>query len=170
MKFFVLLASVFLFGTSKENCKRKNAELLFKKCYKGKLEIKAGCMNYTISIQSNNFDAGIVQSEWKDESTGKVYKNVFGLKSRCNFPDSINQGDEFYFTIDSANVQNCMVCLMYYPTPEKKLFIKVLNQPCTTTTIQPFNNPTIQQFNHSTIQPQTLNPLASPSPHRKFIC
>lgn len=131
MKFFVLLASVFLFGTSKENCKKKNAELLPKGCYKGRLEIKADCMNYTISIQSNNFDADAVEADWKDETTGKMYKNVFGLKSVCNFPDSIGKGDEFYFMIDSAHVQNCMVCLMYYPTPQKKLFIKVLNQPCT---------------------------------------
>lgn len=88
-------------------------------------------MNYTISIQSKNFDTSMVIAEWTDESTGKLYKNVFGLGSRCTFPDSLQAGDEFYFTIDTTSVQNCAVCMAYYPTPAKKLSIKVLNAPCT---------------------------------------
>ena len=141
-KFFFLLASFFLLAPPKENCKKKKAEQPAKGFYKGRLEIKAECMNYTISIQSNNFDADAVEASWTDETTGKMYKNVFGLKSRCNFPVSMNQGDEFYFTIDSTSVQKCMVCLIYYPTPEKKLSIKVLNTaPANSkaTTPQPLN-------------------------------
>lgn len=126
MKLLVLVSSVILISTSTKSCK----EDLPTGCYKGKLEIKAECMNYTISIQSKHFDTSMVVSSWTDENTGKNYKNVFGLGSRCTFPDSLKAGDEFYFTIDSTSLQNCMVCMAYYPTPEKKLSIKVLNGPC----------------------------------------
>jgi hypothetical protein len=128
MKLLLVLSSFILLSSSTKSCKEQE---LAKGCYKGKLEIKALCMNYTISIQSKNFDTSMVVANWTDENTKKNYKNVFGLGSRCTFPDSLKEGDEFYFTIDTTSVQNCMVCMAYYPTPSKKLSIKVLNAPCT---------------------------------------
>jgi hypothetical protein len=86
---------------------------------------------YTVSIQSKNFDTSMVVANWTDQNSGKTYKNVFELGSKCKFPDSLKAGDEFYFTIDTTSVQNCMVCMAYYPTPPKKLSIKVLNAFCT---------------------------------------
>lgn len=127
MKLLLILSSFILVSAANKSCK----EQLPPGCYKGKLEIKALCMNYTISIQSKNFDGSMVVANWTDETTGKNYKNVFGLDSRCTFPDSLKAGDEFYFTIDSTSKQDCSVCMAYYPTPEKKLSIKVLNSPCT---------------------------------------
>lgn len=127
MKLMLLLSSFLLLNASTKSCKEAQ---LPKGCFKGKLEIKALCMNYTISIESKNFDTSMVIANWTDETTAKNYKNVFGLGSRCTFPDSLKEGDEFYFTIDSTSVQNCMVCMAYYPTPVKKLSIKVLNAPC----------------------------------------
>lgn len=127
MKLLLLLSSFIFLSASTKSCKEKQMP---PGCYKGRLEIKALCMNYTISFQSNNFDTSMVVTNWTDESTGKSYKNVFGLGSRCTFPDSLKEGDEFYFTIDTTSVQNCMVCMAYYPTPAKKLSIKVLNTPC----------------------------------------
>ena len=131
MKVLFLAASLFLL-MAKEDCKTKKAKMdtSVPGCYKGKLEIKGGCMNYTISITSNNFDTSLVMADWTDENTGKTYNNVFALKTRCTFPDTINAGDEFYFMIDSTSVQNCAVCLMYYPVPPKKLSIKVIPGPC----------------------------------------
>ena len=128
MKLLLLTISLFLISTSKKSCRQQE---LAAGCYKGKLEIKALCMNYTISIQSKNFDTSMVVAGWIDETTGKNYRNVFELGSKCTFPDSLNAGDEFYFTIDSTSVKQCMVCMAYYPTPAKKLSIKVLNGPCT---------------------------------------
>lgn len=125
----LLLLSLFIFvSDSTKPCKEQQ---LTNDCYKGRLEIKALCMNYTLSIQNKNFDTSMVVANWTDESTGKNYKNVFELGSKCTFPASLNEGDEFYFTIDTTSVQNCMVCMAYYPTPAKKLSIKVLNAPCT---------------------------------------
>lgn len=97
--------------------------------YKGKLEIKAACMNYTIRLLEGNIDTSHIASSWTDETTGKSYKNVFALGSRCNFPSTIKQGDEFYFTVDSTIVQTCLVCMIYYPVPPKKLFIRVIDKP-----------------------------------------
>ena len=130
MKFLFLAASFILF-TVKEDCKTKRGSTsMSASCYKGRLEVKGGCMNYTISITSPNFDTSLVVGSWTDENTGKTYKNVFALKSRCTFPDSFNAGHEFYFKIDSTSVQNCAVCLLYYPIPPKKLSIKVIPGPC----------------------------------------
>jgi hypothetical protein len=128
MKLSLVLCSFILISASTKSC---NEQKVPDGCYKGKLEIKALCMNYTISIQSKNFDTSMVDPNWTDENTGKNYKNVFRLGSPCTFPDSLKEGDEFYFIIDSTSVQNCMVCMAYYPTPAKKLSIKVLKAPCT---------------------------------------
>ena len=131
MKILLLAASLVLL-TVKEDCKKKkgNAAAKFSSCYKGRLEIKGGCMNYTIGILSSNFDTSLAAATWTDENTGQTYKNVFALGSKCTFPESISAGDEFYFTLDSTSVQNCAVCLMYYPVPPKRLSIKVMPGPC----------------------------------------
>ena len=129
VKTFVLVISLSI-AFSKQTCKHAKPALM-KGCYKGKLEIKGGCMNYTIAVKEGNIDTTLIVPTWTDENTGKSYKNVFALCSRCNFPTTINEGDEFYFMIDSSAVQNCAVCMMYYPTPQKHVSIKVLEKPCT---------------------------------------
>jgi len=126
MKLSIILAGIFLLAVSAENCNGKKSA--GEQRLKGKLEIKALCMNYTISLVEGELDKEQIESEWTDESTGKQYKNVFGLASPCNFPDTINEGDEFYFTIDSTLKQECAVCMAFYPTPSKKLKIKILPQ------------------------------------------
>jgi hypothetical protein len=129
MKLLLLVSSIILISASSKSCKQQQE--LSEGCYKGRLEIKALCMNYTISIQGKNFDTSMVVANWKDENTGNNYQNVFELGSKCTFPDSLQAGDEFYFTIDTTSVQKCSVCMAYYPAPSKKLSIKVLNGPCT---------------------------------------
>src|SRR5437868_2989349 len=106
MKLFLLVSFILL--VTKENCKQKktNTTISATNCYKGKLEVKGGCMNYTISVVNSNIDTSLIVANWTDENTGKSYKNAFALGSRCNFPDTINAGDEFYFSIDSTTVQN----------------------------------------------------------------
>lgn len=98
-------------------------------CYKGRLEIKGICSNYTIKVLDGDLDTSLMSSNWTDEHTGKLHSNVFALGSPCSFPSDIQEGDEFYFTIDTAS-QNCNVCMAYYPTPPKKLSIKVLPEKC----------------------------------------
>lgn len=129
----IFLSIIFLLTISAENCnkKEKEAEPTKEKkddVYKGRLEIKALCMNYTLKLTEGNIDTSKIISNWTDETTKKTYSNVFGLQNPCNFPATINQGDEFYFIIDTLSTSPCMVCLAYYPVPPKKLAIKIINK------------------------------------------
>lgn len=108
----------------------RESSQLQKGCFKGKLVIKEICMNYTISVVLGNIDKSLIEKSWTDQSTGKVYQNVFALSSYCSFPTDIKEGDEFYFKIVDNSDQDCVVCLAYYPTPGKKLAIAILKSGC----------------------------------------
>ena len=123
MKAFSFVPFVLVLALTMNKCKNKSEST----AYKGRLEVKGMCMNYTIKLIEGNLDTSKVVAEWKDESTGKTHHNVFALGSACSFPSTINEGDDFYFTIDSAYVSNCAVCMAYYPKPSKSIAIKVVN-------------------------------------------
>jgi hypothetical protein len=125
MKNFLLLM---LFSTvlmSASDCSNKKA---VGKEYKAKLEIAGICMNYTIRLLEENTDSLAIEATWMDEQTAKTYNNVFALGNPCSFPQQIKQGDEFSFTIDTATQQGCAVCEAFYPTPGKRLSIKVIEK------------------------------------------
>ncbi|HEX7905342.1 MAG TPA: hypothetical protein VF487_15825 [Chitinophagaceae bacterium] len=124
MKLFIFLASLFTLTVSADSCKKKKDNTV----HKGKLEIKAMCMNYTIGVLDGSIDTSLIAANWTDETTGKLYQNVFRLGSPCDFPDSIKEGQEFYFIVDTMSKQGCPVCMAYYPTPSKKLMIKVVEK------------------------------------------
>ena len=126
MKLILSIAIIFA-ALNFTNCSSQKAPSTT--CFKGRLEIKGICFNYTIKLTEGSIDTSRIVAAWKDETTGKSYTNVFGLGSPCSFPSTINAGDEFYFVMDTAK-QNCAVCMAYYPTPSKKLSIKVLDKPC----------------------------------------
>ncbi len=124
MKRVLILMALPLVLMSSGDCSKKEAL-----SYRGRLEIKGICMNYTISILDNDADTSLVVSSWTDENTGKKYKNVFKLGSPCTFPNTINAGDVFTFELDPENRdRNCMVCMAYYPVPPKTLTIKVTSK------------------------------------------
>ena len=52
-------------------------------------------------------------------------KTVFALKSVCDFPETIEQGDTFSFEIDNDKEILCPVCLAYSPVPRKSVSITV---------------------------------------------
>lgn len=124
MKIYSLIPIVIVLAITSDKCKNKNEG----NSYKGRLEIKGMCMNYTIKLLEGNLDSSKIVPEWKNEATGKMHNNVFALGSACSFPSTINEGDEFYFTVDSSYVSNCAVCLAYYPKPKKSIAIKVVNK------------------------------------------
>ncbi len=125
MNKFILLPAFITLLLSNSNCSKKNANVVK---YKGKLEIKGICMNYTIRLLEGNIDTAKINANWTDEVTGKQYANVFGLGSPCSFPATIKEADEFYFTIDTTAKQECAVCMAYYPTPPKKIPVKVVDK------------------------------------------
>jgi len=125
MQRLFILSAIFLLTIAASKCnEKKDADTV----YKGRLEISGICMNYTIKLLEGNIDTAKIVSNWTDESTKKNHNNVFALANPCNFPGTIKEGDEFYFTIDNASTEPCMVCEAYYPTPGKKLPIKIVNK------------------------------------------
>ena len=122
MKQFLLLPGLLLLTATANKCNKKSTGTT----YKAKLETKALCMNYTLRLVEGNIDTSLISASWTDESKGKTFDKVFGLANPCDFPSTINEGDEFYFTIDTAKTKDCAVCMAYYPTPPRKLSIKVL--------------------------------------------
>lgn len=122
MKLFSVFPLVIILSVTTSKCNNKDS------IYKGRLEVKALCMNYTIKLLEGDLDSSKYVAEWKDESTGKTHTNVFALGSPCNFPSTIKEGDEFFFKIDSAYVGNCAVCLAYYPKPAKSIAIKIVDK------------------------------------------
>lgn len=123
MKLFLILGTLFLLTVSAENCTSNKTS---KKVYKARLEIKGICSNYTFTLLEGKIDTSKIVSEWTDGATGKVYKNVFASANTCELPDTLKQGDEFYFSIDTALNKQCMVCMAYYPKPPRSLLFKVV--------------------------------------------
>ena len=142
MKLLIFLSGIFLLTISAQNCNNRSnvknevtgdSTMTRKidsdkvKTYKAKLEIKALCMNYTLRLVEGSIDTSLISGNWMDETTHKSYQNVFALGNPCNFPATIEQGQDFNFVIDTAGIQKqCALCMAYYPTPPKKLFIKVV--------------------------------------------
>lgn len=123
MKQFLLLSFFATILLSNSDCNNKKTST---GKYKAKLEIAGMCMNYTISVVEGAIDPSLVEANWTDETTKKSYTNAFKLGNPCDFPATIKQGDEFYFTIDTAQGKQCAVCMAYYPTPAKRISIKVV--------------------------------------------
>ena len=125
MKLFILLIAISTFMLSTGDCSNKKES---NTKYKGRLEIKGICANYTIKLLNGDIDTSKIVANWADEVTNRSYTNVFALENPCYFPDSIKQGDEFYFRIDTSANKGCIKCLAYYPTPPKRLPIIVTDK------------------------------------------
>ena len=92
---------------------------------KGKLVIKELCSHYVVQVIDGTVDSSKVVNGWKDDKRG-TFNNVFTVANRCDFPASLNEGDEFEFNFDpNPPPQNCAVCLAFYPTPSKSNAIKI---------------------------------------------
>lgn len=121
-KFIYLFALLFLLS-----CSKNNSDTELESSYKGKLVVKGICMNYVIQVLDSNFDSSLIELNWTNEFSGISFTNVFALGSVCDFPEDIDEGDEFNFIIDNFKNNNCAVCLAYSPTPNKYLSITVLD-------------------------------------------
>lgn len=95
--------------------------------YKGRLAVAGICMNYTFELVEGTIDSSRVETNWTDETTGKVYHQAFSVVNVCDLPKNLKAGDEFYFDVDTTPPKPCMVCEAYYPKPVKQLVIKVTN-------------------------------------------
>lgn len=122
MKTLILLSSFFLFFT----CNKSVVSADNSPCVKGKLLIKGICMNYVIQVIDGDLGAHDVVNVWKHPDTGVEYSNVFALESKCSFPSTIEEGEEFNFKIiENPAEESCIVCKAYSPVPPTSLFIEV---------------------------------------------
>ena len=96
-----------------------------RKTFLGRLVVKGICMNYVIQVNENNFPSSMLEESWTNEFSEIEYQNVFALKSVCDFPDNIEEGDTFSFVIDNDKEILCRICLAYSPVPRKSVSIEV---------------------------------------------
>lgn len=132
MKYLFFAALLFVFTGSTCHKTTSTATANTKQagnCFKARLEIKGICMNYVIKVLEGDTSKLHIEQQWKDETDGKAYTNVFALGSRCSFPD-LAEGETFYFTVMQADDAHCNVCLAYRPVPAAKNNIIVTNEPC----------------------------------------
>jgi len=123
MKRIIFLSALSVLILSASDCNNKSEK---QEKYKARFEIKAICSNYTFSLIEGKMDTSKVEANWTDENTGKSYKNAFAVSNPCDIPESMKQGDEFYFVIDTIRTKECIVCMAYYPKPQKVLSIKIV--------------------------------------------
>ncbi|WP_346236599.1 hypothetical protein ABDK00_014750 [Niabella insulamsoli] len=108
------------------SCSNTTALNKGKEKLKARFEVAGICSNYTFSLIEGMADTSLVAASWTNPQSDSTYTNAFGVKNPCDLPEGLKVGDEFYFEIDSNRPNRCMVCMAYYPTPAKKLNIKVL--------------------------------------------
>lgn len=94
--------------------------------FKARFEQSGICANNTYTVIEGKIDTSLVQASWTNPQTNKTYTNAFTVMNPCDMPQGMKEGDEFYFEIDSNRPNRCMVCQAYYPTPAKRLNIKVV--------------------------------------------
>ena len=128
MKKFGLIVLLVILGCNKD-------EIDDRETFIGKLVLKGICMNYVIQVNDHNFPRNMLEENWStnwinndgsDKFSEIEYQNVFALKSICDFPESIDEGDSFNFVIDNDKEILCPVCLAYSPVPRKSVSITVI--------------------------------------------
>lgn len=122
MKTLIFLSSFLVLFTCNKSTEVANE----KNCIKGKLLIKGICMNYVIQVVDGDAGSHGVVNVWEHPETGVEYNNVFALGSKCSFPSTIEEGDEFNFKIlEKPSEESCIICKAYSPVPPNSLFIEV---------------------------------------------
>jgi hypothetical protein len=93
--------------------------------YKGKLAVAGICGNYTIVLLEGDLSPVLYENTWVDPQTNNSYTKAFRLANFCDFPTAIQEGQEFYFSLESSPSNQCVTCLAVYPTPAKAIAIRV---------------------------------------------
>ena len=119
MKKFGFILLLVILGCNKD-------EIDDRETFIGKLVLKGICMNYVIQVNDDNFPRNMIEENWSNEFSDQEYQNVFALKSVCDFPESIDEGDSFNFVIDNDKDNFCAVCEAASPVPRKSVSITVI--------------------------------------------
>ena len=132
--FSIIALSLLALVTGKSKCHSdktgNTGHINTNNCYKGKLVIKGICLHYVVSVAEGSLDTSKMAASWTDPSTGRVYRNVFTISNPCSFPDSIQEGDTFYFSLTPDAADNCMRCQAYREVPAVQNPIAVKKEGC----------------------------------------
>ena len=117
----LLIVTLLLAGTS-FHCKPNKVE---PSQLTGKLVVNAACGHYVVQVLSGNVDSSRLVKSWKDPAGDTTYSNVFAVSNACTFAGfGLSRGDIFTFTMNDAVIaQNCMLCMIFYPTPPVSNFV-----------------------------------------------
>lgn len=112
----VLSACIQIPGTGSNNNQRIKAKV-----------IRITCATTVIQILDQTFYN--LGETWTMEGTANTYEHAALVSNKCEFPDNLSEGDEFYFkVINESDAHNdCAVCMMYDYPPSKGIFLKVVN-------------------------------------------
>ena len=108
---FVLLISL--------NCNRSIGQSPIK----GKLVYRS-CASVVIEVLTpKNYTLG--QKSWKQPGAKGTFKNVFTVANPCQFPESLEVGQELYFKTTKVEDKDCMTCDLFDNPPTKRQLITV---------------------------------------------
>jgi len=112
-----LIAVILFFAGAGFNC-RPSAELP-SGMLKGKLVINKPCGNFVVQVIGGDIDPTRLLKTWTDSVGDTTYSNVFRVANACNFGGAgLLQNDIFQFKLNDTLIgQNCMLCMIFYPTP-----------------------------------------------------
>ncbi len=119
----VVIAAVFQF------CTPKSQMAVGKNCFTGKLVKKGICGQRVIQLMSRSAEGIELARNWTDSLSRKNYENVFTVANSCDFPATVQEGDEFSFMLTRVPGSGCAQCYAYTPIPDQKNNITV---GCTT--------------------------------------
>ncbi len=125
MKKLILLFTITI-ATTAISCHNKVMPVSKSDKLKARFEVAGLCSNYTFSLIEGNIDTALIEGSWTNPQTNKTYKNAFGISNPCDLPKDLKEGDEFYFELEKKPSEQCVACMAYYPTPVKKLALKVI--------------------------------------------
>ena len=110
----VLACSLFISGCEKAVT---TSEEKSRDCYSGKLVKKGMCGQYVIEVKSPEAKGLQIAATWHDPSSSKTYDNVFTVSNPCEFPQTIQEGEDFQFSVVAEGDMSCAFCYAYTPTP-----------------------------------------------------
>lgn len=126
-KLSVLLISVLLFSCAKlPNKGSSNSANDSNQRIKAKV-IRISCASTVIQVlDPAYYNLG---ETWSMQGDEKALDHVAVVANKCELPETLKAGDEFYFKIipESEARKDCVVCMMYDAPPSKSILLKVVN-------------------------------------------
>jgi hypothetical protein len=116
--FFILVTFILLLSCSPKTVVQQQQGI------KAKI-IRITCASAVIQILDKNYYS--LAEDWTEKGTENTIPNAVSVSNKCDIPQNLKNGDEFYFELASKENTNqlCIVCKMMDYPPKKSIYIKV---------------------------------------------